>query len=225
MGAVSDEMGEAPVRGRCTPILMRLPETPGAAAVAGTSESPTKATSTKTRDRRPPSTRQPYQWSGGASCALMGSPYDVSYQGTFEFDDTTPEELWAAMRRVDLFPTWWPWIRDIELTGQALELGSQISFSIDPPIPYRMRVTVDVTESEHESYLEGTVGGDLHGSGSLRFEATVDGSVATTEWKVEVSNPAMRAVIRLARPLLLWAQRWAVEVSLRGFRRYLADRP
>jgi hypothetical protein len=153
----------------------------------------------------------------------MGSPYDVSYSGSFEFD-SSPEELWTALQRVDLFESWWPWIRDVSLTGDALSLGSVISFVIDPPIPYRLRVTVNVVESVDGTFLAGDVTGDLHGTGSLRFAESGDGATATTEWKVEVSNPALRTVIRLARPFLLWAQRWAVEVSLRGFRRYLSDR-
>ncbi|MEA2434981.1 MAG: hypothetical protein QOG54_2438 [Actinomycetota bacterium] len=154
----------------------------------------------------------------------MASKYDVSYSGEFDFDDVSPDDLWDALSRVDLFKTWWPWIKDIHLEGEALELGSALTFTIDPPIPYRMRVTVDVVESVDGRYLRGDVSGDLHGTGSLRFDESPLGSDVTTEWKVEVSNPAIKAVIRLARPLLLYAQRWAVEVSLRGFRRYLAER-
>jgi polyketide cyclase/dehydrase/lipid transport protein len=154
----------------------------------------------------------------------VGSKYDVSYSGSFDFDDVSPEELWTALSRVDLFHTWWPWIKDIHLEGEALELGSALTFTIDPPIPYKLRVTVDVVESDEDSYLRGDVSGDLHGTGSLRFEEFSGGSEVTTDWNVVVSNPAIKAVIFLARPLLLYAQRWAVEVSLRGFRRYLAER-
>jgi carbon monoxide dehydrogenase subunit G len=146
----------------------------------------------------------------------------VSYSGSFDFD-VPPETLWTALQRVDLFPSWWPWIKEVLLEGEALAVGSAISFTIDPPIPYRMRVTVEVIDSTEGTYLEGRVTGDLHGTGSLRFDPSNGGTETSTEWKVEVSNPALRAVIRIARPLLLWAQRWAVEVSLRGFRRYLAE--
>jgi carbon monoxide dehydrogenase subunit G len=151
------------------------------------------------------------------------SRYDVSYSGSFDLD-AEPEELWAALKRVDLFPMWWPWIKEVELQGEALAVGSAITFTIDPPIPHKLHVRVDVIESTENEFLLGDVSGDLKGTGSLAFDGFPGVTEATTEWIVEVSNPAIRAIIKIARPLLLYAQRWAVESSLRGFRRYLAER-
>jgi hypothetical protein len=40
-------------------------------------------------------------------------------------------------------------------------------------------------------------------------------------WDVHIRSPIIRPMIVIARPVLLRAQVWAVEVALKGFRRYL----
>jgi hypothetical protein len=150
----------------------------------------------------------------------VSSEHYFPYQGTFGFD-ATPQELWTWLQRVDLFETWWPWMRDVRLRGSALEPGSVLSFLIVPPVPYRMRIEVEVTEAQPERILHGRVSGDLHGWGRLEIEPDGERSVVVTTWDVEVANRAIRTMMRIARPLLLRAQTWAVEVSLRGFRRHL----
>lgn len=152
----------------------------------------------------------------------MTSVHDFSYEGTFRFD-ATPDELWESLQRVDLFESWWPWMRDVRVEGVALAPGSVLSFRIVPPVPYRMTIEVEVTESEPDVRVTGRVSGDLRGWGHLEFEPDGDGSVVVTTWEVEIHNAAIRTVIRLARPVLLWAQQWAVESSLRGFRAYLRE--
>lgn len=151
----------------------------------------------------------------------MSSAHDFSYEGTFRFE-ATPEDLWGSLQRVDLFESWWPWMRDVHLQGEALAPGSILDFRIVPPVPYRMNIEVEVTESEPGRSVRGRVTGDLRGWGHLEFEPYGEGTLVVTTWDVEISNAAIRTVIKLARPLLLWAQQWAVEASLRGFRSYLA---
>ena len=149
--------------------------------------------------------------------------HDFSYEGTFRFD-ATPEELWESLATVPLFETWWPWMRDVAVEGDPLTPGSILRFGVVPPVPYRMDIEVEVTEARPARMVAGRVSGDLRGMGRLTIQPAETGSIVVTRWDVEVSNAAIRGVIRIARPLLLWAQQWAVEASLRGFRSYLAER-
>lgn len=151
------------------------------------------------------------------------SAHDFSYRGTFRFD-ATPKELWDALATVDLFETWWPWMRDVDVEGDPLTPGSVLRFRIVPPVPYRLTIEVLVTDAETDRVVAGRVMGDLRGTGRLEIEPSGEGSSVETTWNIEVANAAIRGAIRVARPLLLWAQQWAVEASLRGFRRYLAER-
>lgn len=153
---------------------------------------------------------------------MSGSLYDVSFTDTFYFD-ATPDELWTALAKTHLFEQWWPWMKDVRLTGEPLTEGSTIDFMVDPPVPYKLTISVLVTEVDPARYISGDVRGDLSGRAHLSFEAREQGTDAEVHWDVEMANRAIRQVIRFARPVLMWAQHWAVGASLKGFRRYLAD--
>lgn len=134
-----------------------------------------------------------------------------------------PDFVWRSLKRTDLFDEWWAWIRDVRLDGEALAESSTISFTIDPPIPYRLRIAVHVTEADEGRFLRGDITGDLVGDAT--FELSGDGQTSDVHimWDVEIKSPVIRPVILIARPVLLRAQVWAVDVALRGFRRYLAE--
>ena len=148
--------------------------------------------------------------------------FHVRHEAAVSFP-APPDFVWESLTRTDLFDDWWAWIRDVRLDGEALTEGSTISFTIDPPIPYRLRIAVHVTEAERGRYLRGAVTGDLVGDAT--FELTGDETSSDVEvmWDVEIKSPVIRPVILIARPILLRAQIWAVEVALRGFRRYLKE--
>ena len=150
----------------------------------------------------------------------MGSPFDVSYVGTHVFD-APPDRLWEELQRVEMFGRWWPWMKEVRLEGEALAPGSVISFTVDPPVPYRMDIGVEVIRSEPGRSIAGAVSGDLRGTASLDLEPTDDRSSVQVRWDVELANSRIRAGILVARPILIWAQRWAVEVACRGFRSHL----
>jgi len=158
-----------------------------------------------------------------ARAQRSASAYDVSFRDSFWFG-APPAVLWDALARTELFEQWWSWIREVELEGQALAVGSTISFRIEPPVPYRMRISVSVTAAEPPHAIAGDVSGDLRGTSELRFVPEAGGTRADVRWDVEIASRPIRAVIKVARPVLLWAQHWAVAVSLRGFRTYLARR-
>ena len=153
----------------------------------------------------------------------MSSPFDVSYAGSHRFD-ASAEELWRELGRVDRFEAWWPWMRDVRLEGAALTPGSVISFGIDPPVPFKMTISVAVTDSKPPNWLEGDVTGDLSGRARLELIDQGDHAMCHVSWDVEIADPGIRRVIQIARPILLWAQRWAVEIALHGFRSHLSRR-
>ncbi|HJR45079.1 MAG TPA: hypothetical protein VJ927_05690 [Actinomycetota bacterium] len=153
----------------------------------------------------------------------MTSPYDVSYRGVHLFE-ASPDELWEELARVERFESWWPWMRDVRLQGEALTPGSVISFRVDPPVPFEMDVRVSVSGASPGAWIEGEVSGDLMGTARLEFEPSGADAVATVSWDVEVANAMFRRAIHVLRPVLVWAQRWAVEIALKGFRDHLATR-
>lgn len=115
-------------------------------------------------------------------------------------------------------------MRDVHLEGEALTPGSSISFGIDPPVPFKMTISVAVTDSEAPRRIEGDVSGDLSGTARLELRDEPPGAVCTVAWDVEIAARGIRRVIHVARPVLLWAQHWAVEIALHGFRDHLRGR-
>ena len=144
----------------------------------------------------------------------------ISFETSVTFAAPRPF-VWDSLTKVELFDGWWEWMRDVRLEGRALTEGSTISFTVDPPIPYRMEVAVEVLDAVEGSSLEGRVRGDLDGVASLTLSDDGDTTQATVGWDVEVTSPVIRPVLRIARPILIRAQGWAVHVALRGFRDYL----
>lgn len=134
-----------------------------------------------------------------------------------------PSVVWSSLKRTDLFEDWWAWIRDVSLDGAALTEGSTIAFTIDPPIPYHLEIAVLVTEADEGRFLRGRVTGDLVGDASFELTGDDSSSDVTVAWDVEVRSRLIRPVIVIAHPVLVRAQLWAVDVALRGFRRYLAE--
>lgn len=151
----------------------------------------------------------------------MDSPvFEISFEDAYRFD-ASPEDLWRALGRTDLYSSWWRWMRQVEVTGDMPERDASVSFRVFAPIPYRMRLRVEVADAERPRRIEARIGGDLTGRGRLAFEPSADGTIAHVGWDVHVANRALRSLIHVTRPLLIRAQIWAVHVALRGFRRYL----
>lgn len=159
---------------------------------------------------------------GRASPADLLSLYDVSHEARVSFP-APPDYVWQSLTRTDLFEDWWAWIRDVELDGEALTQGSTISFVIDPPIPWHLRISVLVVEADRGRFLRGRVTGDLDGDATFELAGDESSSDVRIEWDVHIRSPVIRPVIIIARPVLIRAQTWAVEVALRGFRRYLKE--
>jgi hypothetical protein len=151
----------------------------------------------------------------------MGSPYVFDYRGEFRFDDVDADLLWDKLTRRESYPEWWPWMHDLAIRGTGLEPGAEFDFVVFAPIPYRMRLTVRITESVRPTRVEAEVHGHLRGNGTVRFRDESDGTSAEVSWSVEVVDRAMRVGARVARPLIKWGQDWAIRVALRNFKRHL----
>ncbi len=150
----------------------------------------------------------------------MADPHVFEFQGTFELP-LTIEDTWAELERTDQYESWWPWMRHLEVTGEPLDPGTAFSFLVFAPIPVTMRMRAEVTSAEPPHRIEAAVSGDLRGSASMHFRTATVGTLADIQWQVEVVRPSIRSVARVTRPVLLWGQRWAVDIAIREFRRHL----
>lgn len=143
------------------------------------------------------------------------------YRDTHELP-LSRRSAWAQLTRAELYPTWWSWMRDLEVTGTPLEPGTTFTFRVVAPIPFTMRLVVEVIDSKEAERLEATIHGDLVGTATMSFEEiSAESTRATLGWNVEVHKPRVRGAARALRPILQWGQNWAVDSALKGFLRHL----
>ena len=153
---------------------------------------------------------------------MASSPYVFDYHERFALDAPV-EQVWAAIERLDLFPTWWTWLRDFHHEGGGLVDGAWLHGVVVPPVPYRLRLQVQLTRCTPPGAIDAAVEGDLRGAAHLTLAADGAGSTATLQWSVEMMQRPMRLACLVARPLLVWGHNRVVEMALVSFRQRLAD--
>lgn len=131
--------------------------------------------------------------------------------------------MWRTIQEVDQFESWWPWLEDFRLEGDVLQSGAVLHGVVAPPVPYRMRIEVELTRCDPEHAIDALVRGDLEGEASLEIDPHGAGSVVEVAWRVEMMQGPMRLADRFAHPLLQWGHDRVVELTVAGFRRRLGS--
>jgi hypothetical protein len=142
----------------------------------------------------------------------------LTYRHGYAFD-LPPGQLWDQIEEIDQFERWWPWLSDFWIEGDGLSTGSVLHGVVTPPLPYRMRLEVDLVQCERPHAINATIAGDLVGDARLRLRPEDRGTWAEVAWTVEMCQPAMRLASRLGRPVLQWGHDRVVEMTVAGFRK------
>jgi len=151
---------------------------------------------------------------------MPGRPV-FDYRREYEFP-LTPAAMWERMEHLDQFEGWWPWLQEYRLEGGGLVAGSVLHGVVVPPLPYRMRIRVELTRCEQPGVIDARIGGDLKGEAHLRIRPDGRQSRVEVAWTVEMMQRPMRIASRFGRPLLQWGHDRVVEMTVAGFRRRLA---
>lgn len=144
----------------------------------------------------------------------------ITHQGEYAFA-CPPQKLWRAMEEADQFESWWSWLSEFRLDGGSLVPGAVLHGVVAPPLPYRMRIQVELTECEPNRRILASVGGDLEGEARLELRPSGVGSSVDVAWTVEMMQRPMRLASRFGHPLLQWGHDMVVATTVAGFRRRL----
>lgn len=128
-----------------------------------------------------------------------------------------------ALRRVDDYRSWWPWLRRFE--PAALEPGARWRCRVQPPLPYAVRFDLVLTE-----VVDGrTVGADVEGdlTGRARLDVTADGSGSVLRLRSTLTpvDPFLRAIARVARPVATFGHDWILDTGFRQFSSHALPTP
>ena len=151
---------------------------------------------------------------------MVASCYVMDYTGRFGLA-APPTEVWAAMEQLDQFERWWGWLGNLRADGDGLTTGSVLQGTVDPPVPYRMRVAIALDRCVPGRLIDARVSGDLAGDAHLRLQPADEGTIADVAWSLEMRQRPMRVAARVAYPLLRWGHDRVVEATVAGFRAHL----
>ncbi len=102
------------------------------------------------------------------------------------------------------------------MDGESLTAGSVLHGVVVPPLPYRMRLRVVLTQCDAPVAIDAAVAGDLEGVAELRIQPSEGGSRIEVAWTVEMMQRPMRVASRFGLPLLQWGHDRVVEMTLRS---------
>ena len=91
-----------------------------------------------------------------------------------------------------------------------------LSGVVAPPLPYRMRIEVELTDCQPPNSIEALIHGDLEGEGSVVMRSHGTGTIVEVAWTVEMMQRPMRLADRFAHPLLQWGHDRVVNSPSRG---------
>jgi uncharacterized protein YndB with AHSA1/START domain len=148
------------------------------------------------------------------------SCYVVDYAARFDFG-VPPGLVWSAIEDLNQFETWWGWLGNLKVEGDGLREGSVLRGTVAPPLPYRMRLRVELTRCDPNRLIDAIVDGDLKGEAHIGFEPHGDGTRTDVSWTLEMMNRPMRMAAPFAYPLLRWGHDRVVEATVNGFRNHI----
>lgn len=120
------------------------------------------------------------------------------------------------MGRVDAFQDWWPWLRRFDAEG--LVVGDRWRCTIRPPLPYVLRLTVEIEEAVAPSTITATVSGDIAGHAAVRLEPDGSGcSIRLTSTLAPARQP-LRTIAALTPWLARFGHDWVLDTGFEQFR-------
>lgn len=127
-----------------------------------------------------------------------------------------PDELWAAVTRVEDYRRWWPWLR--RLRAEAFAEGETWACLVQPPLPYSLRLRVTLDEVVAPRFVTATIGGDIEGHAGLDITPAGEGSRLRLVSTLTPTNAVLRAFARVAQPVVRYGHDWVLDTGVRQFR-------
>ena len=131
--------------------------------------------------------------------------------------EVDPADVWAALHRVEDYPSWWRWLRRFD--GQALAAGERWRCTIRPPLPWTLEVDVHLV-AVAGGRVDAAVSGDVTGVASVSIATDpAGGAQISLDATLEAAGGATALLHRVAPGASRWAHDRVVDAAVEGFRR------
>lgn len=127
----------------------------------------------------------------------------------------SPAELWESVSRVENYQSWWPWLRHFD--GDRLASEEVWICHVQPPLPYWVRFEITLEEVRAPNIVRASITGDVQGDARLEISDHLVGSEARLISSLEPRNHLLRAVARVAAPLVRFGHDWVLDTGARQF--------
>lgn len=125
--------------------------------------------------------------------------------------------LWTALRRVDRYQDWWPWLHEFD--GRELSPGTQWRCAVRPPLRYSVRFALDLVEVVDGTLVRVTIDGDITGWAALTATEVDGGSELRLVAELTPTNTLLRLLGWAAGPLANYGHDWVLDTGARQFGR------
>jgi carbon monoxide dehydrogenase subunit G len=147
----------------------------------------------------------------------VSSCFLIEYRRRFDID-APPQVVWSVLEDFWSWGNSSPLVRDFEVDGQGLTDGTVVSATVATPLAYAMRVELELNRCVPVELIVATVSGDLRGEGQVWLRGDGGGTRAQVAWKFEMTARSLRAVARVAGPILRWGHDQIVESTLEALK-------
>jgi hypothetical protein len=130
----------------------------------------------------------------------------------FPFSDA---QLWERIDDVPSYPTWWPWLREFD--GRRLVRGEVWHCTVQPPLPYRVRLAIRLDDVMPPRSVTATITGEIVGRATLTISPAEDGCAARLQADLGPDKQALRALAVALRPLVRYGHNWVLDTGARQF--------
>ena len=116
------------------------------------------------------------------------------------------EAVWRELTKPEDWPAWWRAVERVELleAGDADGVGALRRMTWRTALPYSLTFDMRTVRVEPMAVIEGRAEGELSGVGRWTVDGDRDRTRVRYDWRVEVTQPWMRFVAPLARPVFAW---------------------
>jgi hypothetical protein len=119
---------------------------------------------------------------------------------------TSRERAWDLMEDPRTWPSWWTWLRSVELlrSGDDGRVGDRHRWRFRTALPYTVTVTTEVVRSRRPALAELRASGDLAGTGLWQLHDDGDGMHVRWTWVVDTTKRWMDVASPVGRPVFAW---------------------
>jgi Polyketide cyclase / dehydrase and lipid transport len=126
----------------------------------------------------------------------------------------SPQVVWSVLEDLEYWAGSSPWLACLTVDDPGLRAGATVRATITTPLPFQVRFRLDLEEWVPTRLVVAGVHGDLEGQARLALNPEGNHTCVDLSWRVEMTSPPMRAMARVAHPLLRWGHDMVVQAAI-----------